>query len=190
MARAAEAHAAESAAFAEAIRRGLGAVKWLGRVQKLAEKPAVYVDGAITVPSAESFVASLSGRLSEPVLAIVGVPRDRDYAGVYAVMATVSRTLIITETDINPNTRFPAREDALRAARDLAEDAHHTRDLTQALELARARAGESGTILLAGVADARWRSHANLASGYDGDLNPRLTSCRVARIDAKLTAGK
>ncbi len=150
MARAAEAHAAESAAFAEAIRRGLGAVKWLGRVQKLAEKPAVYVDGAITVPSAESFVASLSGRLSEPVLAIVGVPRDRDYAGVYAVMATVSRTLIITETDINPNTRFPAREDALRAARDLAEDAHHTRDLTQALELARARAGESGTILLAG----------------------------------------
>ena len=150
MARPTDPDAAERAAFAEAIRRGLGAVKWLGRVQKLAENPAVYVDGAITVPSAESFVASLAGRLSEPVVSIVGVPRDRDYAGVYAVMATVSRTLIITETDINPNTRFPAREDALLAARDLAEDAHHTRDLTQALELARARAGESGTILLAG----------------------------------------
>ncbi len=148
MARPAEAQA-ESAAFAKAIRRGLGAVKWLGRVQKLAENPAVYVDGAITVPSAESFVASLAARLSGPVVAIVGIPRDRDYSGVYAAMATVSRTLIITETDINPNTRFPAREEALRAARDVAEDVHHTGDLTHALKLARARAGESGTILLA-----------------------------------------
>ena len=132
-----------------AIRAGLAQVKWFGRVQKLDQEPAIYVDGAITVPSAESFVASVRSRLSEPVAAIVGVPRDRDYSGVYQVMARVSRKLIITETDINPNTRFPLREDALRAAQALGVDARHTNSMREALDIAREIAGESGTILLA-----------------------------------------
>ena len=139
----------EDERYIESIRLGLTRVKWFGRVQKLDQEPAIYVDGAITVPSAESFVASVRSRLSEPVAAIVGVPRDRDYSGVYQVMARVSRKLIITETDINPNTRFPRREDALRAAQALGVDARHTNSMREALDLAREIAGESGTILLA-----------------------------------------
>lgn len=141
--------APESATFKSAIRRGLGAVKWQGRAQQLEERPAIYVDGAITVASAESFIASVRKRLQAPVAAIVGVPRDRDYAGVYRVMAAASDSLIITETDINPNTRFPAREDALAAAQEASSDVAFTRELPSALSLARRRAGESGTILLA-----------------------------------------
>ncbi len=133
----------------ELIRAGLTGAKWFGRVHKLDEQPAIYVDGAITVRSAESFVESIAPRLSEPVAAIVGVPRDRDYAGVYQVMARVSKKLIITETDINPNTLFPSREDALRAAQALPADAIHTDSLRAALDEAREFAGESGTILLA-----------------------------------------
>ena len=124
-------------------------VKWLGRVQKLDQVPATFVDGAITVRSAESFVESVRSRLSEPVVAIVGVPRDRDYAGVYQVMARVSGTLVITETDINPSTRFPSREDALRVAHALPADAVHSERLSDALDIAREIVGESGTILLA-----------------------------------------
>jgi len=135
--------------FTELIRSGLAQVKWFGRVQKLDQEPAIYVDGAITVPSAEAFIASLRSRLSEPVAAIVGVPRDRDFSGVYQVMARVGGKLIITETDINPNTRFPAREDALRAAQAVGADAAHTGSLSDALDLAHEFAGESGTILLA-----------------------------------------
>lgn len=135
--------------FIRAIREGLAKVKWLGRLQQLEENPAIFVDGAITIPSAESFVESVQARLRQPVIAIVGVPRDRDYAGVYRVMARVSQTLIITETDINPNTRFPDPDAALEAARQVASDVHATRTLPEALELARARAGESGSILLA-----------------------------------------
>ena len=138
-----------SAEYREAIRRGLSAVRWLGRVQQLDAAPAVYVDGAITLRSAKSFLASLEPRLSQPVISIVGIPRDRDYAGVYRVMARVSQALIITETDINPNTRFPARETALAAAHEATNEAFHRADLSQALALARSLAGESGTILLA-----------------------------------------
>ena len=141
--------AAESATTIDRIRQGLGSVKWLGRVQLLGEKPLVFVDGAITVPSAESFIDSVRGRLRHPVISIVGVPRDRDYAGVYRVMARVSQSLIITETDINPSTRFPAPEAATAAARAVCADLAYTRDLPSALALARERAGASGTILLA-----------------------------------------
>ncbi len=135
--------------FIEAIRRGLSKVKWLGRVQQLDDQPAVYVDGAITVASATSFVASLEHRLRDPIVSIVGIPRDRDYAGVYRVMAAASQALIITETDINPNTRFPAEDEALDAARGMASGLHYARDLPAALELARELAGDTGTILLA-----------------------------------------
>ena len=135
--------------FIELIRAGLSQVKWLGRVQELDQMPVTFVDGAITVRSAESFVESVRSRFSEPVVAIVGVPRDRDYAGVYQVMARVSGTMIITETDINPSTRFPSREDALRAAHALPADAVHSERLSDALDIAREIVGESGTILLA-----------------------------------------
>ncbi len=138
-----------SPAFNSAIAQGLGQVKWLGRAQQLDEQPAIFVDGAITVASAESFVASVSERLRPPTISIVGVPRDRDYAGVYRVMASVSDALIITETDINPNTRFPERQDALAAAREWSPDVSFAKDLPGALSIARRNTGDSGTILLA-----------------------------------------
>lgn len=142
-------HSGRDMPAASVIRRGLEQVKWLGRVQQLDEKPAIFVDGAITLPSAQSFVDSVSGRLTEPVVSIVGIPSDRDYAGVYQVMARVSRSLIITETDINPSTRFPTRERAISAASRLLSDVGYREGLPAALELARDRAGEKGTILLA-----------------------------------------
>ena len=133
-----------------AIRRGLAAVKWLGRAQQLGQAPGIYIDGAITPRSAQSFVDSLQGRLRAPVVSIVGVPRDRDYAGVYQVMAGISDSLLLTETDINPSTRFPARDAALAAASQTGLDCQHAADLTLALDMARQRTGAGGTILLAG----------------------------------------
>jgi len=140
-----------SAAGAEpkAIREGLARVRWLGRIQKLQDHPTIYVDGAIMVRSAEAFVASVKPQLRQPVAAIVGIPHDRDYAGVYAVMAKPSQSLVITETDINPNTRFPRPAAALKAARRLGTDLHYAENLTRALKIARGKTGAEGTILLA-----------------------------------------
>ncbi len=140
---------AADSAYVDAIQSGLQRVKWLGRVQKLDDKPAIYVDGAITARSARSFLASLESRLRQPVVSIAGIPRDRDYTAVYQVMAEASQALIITETDINPNTRFPEPEEALKTARGLAKNVHYAKDLQSALALARKLAGENGAILLA-----------------------------------------
>ena len=138
-----------SETYIRAIHAGLSRIKWPGRVQKLQDSPAVYVDGAITVRSAESFVASVRPHLVRPVTAIVGIPRDRDYAGVYAVMAKVSQALVVTETDINPNTRFPSPAAVREAARGLDIDLRYAADLSQALRIARGITGADGVILLA-----------------------------------------
>ena len=141
--------AAMSAAHIGAVHAELSRIKWPGRAQKLQDNPAVYVDGAITVRSAESFLASVKPHLARPVAAIVGVPRDRDYAGVYAVMARESQALVITQTDINPNTRFPSPAAARQAAQALDIDLRYAADLTQALRIAADITGADGAILLA-----------------------------------------
>lgn len=135
--------------YIDRIKAGLSKVKWLGRSQQLSENPLIYVDGAITVESAQSFLAGVKPHLREHVVSIVGVPIDRDYAGVFRVMAEVSESLIITETDINPSTKFPAKEDAIAAAQAVCDDVHYREKLPQALDLAREKVGENGTILLA-----------------------------------------
>ena len=136
--------------YIHAIREGLAQVKWLGRSQQLEENPLIYIDGAITVESAESFLAGVKPNLRPPIITIVGVPIDRDYGGVYQVMAEVSHSLIITENDINPKTKFPAREDALATAQAVCKDVHYTKTLPEALNIARSKAGTDGTILLVG----------------------------------------
>jgi dihydrofolate synthase/folylpolyglutamate synthase len=135
--------------YVERIRAGLAAVVWPGRCQKLQDHPAIYLDGAITVPSAQSFVESLEGRLQPPVITIIGVPVDRDYAGVYQVLAPISQGIILTETGINIKIRFPEKGVALAAARRFHPDVSYANGLPLALERATARAGRDGTIVMA-----------------------------------------
>ena len=147
-----------SADYVAAVKAGLAASVWPGRVQKLQSSPDIYVDGAIHADSARSFVHSLQGRLREPVIAIVGVPDDKDYAGVYGALATVSRTLIVTETARNITLHFLKPEEAVAAARAHHNDVRFAPDFNAALDQALDLAGPRGTVLIAGtlslVADA------------------------------------
>jgi len=136
--------------YIHSIREGLAQVKWLGRSQQLENNPLIYIDGAITVESATSFLAGVRPNLKSPIITIVGVPIDRDYRGVYRVMGEVSQSIIITENDINPKTKFPAPEDAIATAQAVCDDVHYTKTLPEALDIARKKAGADGTILLVG----------------------------------------
>jgi dihydrofolate synthase/folylpolyglutamate synthase len=144
--------------YVAAIRAGLAAVRWHGRLEKLQDKPAVYVDGAINAESAQAMLASLDGRLSRPLIAVVGVPDDKDDLGVYAQVGAQADTLILTETTRNITLHFRDADEAVAAARRFCADVTHTRALAEAVELARRRAGSDGTILIVGtqsvVADA------------------------------------
>jgi len=133
------------------IREGLASVIWQGRLQKLQDAPAVYVDGAINVNSAQDFLKSIESHLTHPIVTIMGVPSDRDMAGVYKIYAQASDSLIITENNIHPYIHFPEKEASLALARQYHDDVSHRKILPDALELAYEKAGTAGTILL-GVA--------------------------------------
>lgn len=135
--------------YIAAIRKGLETVRWPGRVQKLQDNPAVYVDGAINVLSAHDFLQSLEKRMTKPLITVIGVPKDRAVEDVYKVYAAASDALIITESDIHPNMPFPAPQEALMIARRYHHDVHYAKQLLQAVEIAKAKAGQTGTILLA-----------------------------------------
>jgi dihydrofolate synthase/folylpolyglutamate synthase len=135
--------------YIDRIRAGLADVVWPGRCQKLQDNPAIYIDGAITVPSAQSFVESLEGRLNRPVVAIIAVPVDRDFAGVYEVLAPISDSIILTENAINIKIRFPSQEVALETARRYHADVTYAETLSLAVEQAKAKAGTEGTVIMA-----------------------------------------
>jgi dihydrofolate synthase/folylpolyglutamate synthase len=145
-----------SAEYVARIRAGLETVVWPGRCQKLDDAPAVYVDGAINTTSARLFIDSVRERLKPPVIVVAAAPLDRDYPGVYATLLPVADALIVTRTDRNVTIAFPDPATALAAAREAAqivgkpdtplEDAP---DVVAALAQAKARAGASGTVLMA-----------------------------------------
>ncbi len=144
--------------YVERIRAGLASVIWPGRLQKLQDSPAVYLDGAINAESSRLLVRSLDGALTDPVIAIVGVPADKDYTGVYRELGLVAETLILTETARNPILHWASPDAALDVARRFNSDSRYAPDLAAAVEQAKALAGSTGTILIVGtqsiIADA------------------------------------
>ena len=143
--------------YVDAIRAGLAHITWPGRVTRLQESPPVYVDGAINAESARMLVRSLENRWQQPVISIIAVPDDKDYAGVYRELGAVSAALILTKTTRNPILHFPPAETAVSVAKQVNANVSHAPNLSAALEQARARVGD-GTIIIAGtqsiVADA------------------------------------
>ena len=145
------------------IRPALATLTWPGRFQILQENPRVILDGAIHGRSARALVASLAGHLPEPVVAILCVPRNKGFRGVYRAIAKISDQWIITETKRNRILPFPAKGLALRLASELGAQATHRHNLQDALQAAEMMSGSRGTILIIGthsiLADAaqHWR---------------------------------
>ena len=135
--------------YVEAIRAGLADVKWAGRLHKLQDSPAVYADGATNVNAARSVLESLEGRLTHPLITVLGTPVDRDYAGVYRIFGEASDGLVLTATDINPNIRFPDPAVATTTAQQFNADVTYAENLSSAISVAQSKAGTDGTIILA-----------------------------------------
>ena len=137
--------------YIEAIRSGLADVTWPGRCQKLQDEPTVYIDGAINAESAGLLVESLTDRLRQPVVSVLGVPSDKDYQGVYAALGAISQHVILTETDRNRILHFPDPEKATELARSYNPNVQFLPTLTQSLEQAGEIVGREGTILIIGT---------------------------------------
>lgn len=137
--------------YVERIRAGLADVRWPGRLHQLQSHPAVYVDGAINGASARALAESLESRLSEPVIAVIGVPDDKDYAGVYTEIGLIADRVILTETTRNPSLNFLEPSVALAVASRFNPDTEYAPDVQAAVARALSLAGSDGTVLVVGT---------------------------------------
>jgi len=118
-----------------------------GRLQQVSEGPAVIVDGAIVRESAEAAVRLAQDRGAGPLVAVIGVPSDKDYQGVIAAAGAAADRIVITRT-ATLRLRYP--QDALAFARSFAPATEVTA-VPEALDEASRLAGPMGTVLVLGT---------------------------------------
>jgi len=97
----------------EAIRRGLGSVRWRGRFQILGRDPIVILDGAHNPGGARALAASLATYFpGQPLTLVIGIFADKDQAGILAALAPLASRIVLTAYE-SPRA---ARPSSLRAA--------------------------------------------------------------------------
>lgn len=134
-----------------ALAARLATLRWPGRLERLGEAPALYVDAAVHRHSAAYVLEALGESLARPLQIILAVPDDKDYAGVIEVLAPAGDGLIFCETLRNPILRFPPADELLALGRARGARVSHLPSLEQALAQARENTGRAGSILLCGT---------------------------------------
>jgi len=129
----------------------LARLRWPGRLEKLGDSPALYVDGAVHRQSALNALEALGEDPGRPLLIVLAVPDDKDYAGVIEALAPASDGLIFCETPRNPILRFPPSEELLALGRAQGARVAQVPQLAAALARAQEGAGPGGTVLLCGT---------------------------------------
>lgn len=81
----------------EAIRRGLAATRWPGRLQVVARAPDVVLDGAHNPAAAEALARFIKEREWPRVSLVLGVLADKDHAAIAATLGPLASLAVATE---------------------------------------------------------------------------------------------
>lgn len=140
----------------EAVREGLCAVRWPGRLEFVSRRPDVWLDGAHNLQAAEALAAHLRtvsrrrGALAQGrLILVVGMMRDKDRKGVVALLAAIPGVshLIVT------SAAHPRATDPRELARDsegLSVPVAVRPTVAEAFAYARNLAGPDDTICVTG----------------------------------------
>lgn len=131
------------------IRSGLASVRWPGRIQLVAERPEIIVDGAHNPASIGVLLDTLGDLAPRRTVFVVAVNADKDVAGMLRLLADAADAFVFTRTD-NPRAAPP---DELRGRlADIVPDAQSRAvdEPARALELARELAGADDRIVVTG----------------------------------------
>ncbi len=143
-----------------AVRRGVAAVRWPGRVEVARTPPLVVLDGAHTVESAQELARALRLHFRWRALTtIFACLEDKDAAGMLQVLAPLSDRLVLTTTH-HPRAR-PAQE-LRRIAAQLGLEAETAASVAAALDRALASAAGDDAICVSGSLSAVGEARACL----------------------------
>jgi dihydrofolate synthase/folylpolyglutamate synthase len=141
-----------------ALRSGLGQAAWEGRLERVAQRPDIYLDGAHNPAAARALAASLKelrpsyGKL----ILVIGILADKDVKGVLSELLPLADHVVVTKPQYSR-----AMDVALLAERvkGLHGSVSATESVEQAVVRARQLASEDDLVVITGslyvVGDAR-----------------------------------
>lgn len=152
----------------EAVERGLGQVRWPGRLEVVRRDPLVVVDGAHNGDSATKLAAALRENfIYRRLILVLGTSADKDVEAIASALAPEAAVVVATRSR-HPRAANPDRIAAALSG-DLCPQVEVARDFTSAIGLATALAAPGDLICVTGslfiVADAR--DHYGLAEERD-----------------------
>ncbi|NOT23940.1 MAG: bifunctional folylpolyglutamate synthase/dihydrofolate synthase [Nitrospiraceae bacterium] len=135
----------------EAVRMGLGAVNWAGRLQVLDRRPTILLDGAHN-PAAGTVLAdylrySDRFRQHRPIVLVLGMMRDKNHRGFVEPLTGLVDEVVLTQADLSR----AASPQELRASLDgLLPLPHIVPSLNDAMALAGQLATPQGLVCVSG----------------------------------------
>jgi dihydrofolate synthase/folylpolyglutamate synthase len=132
---------------ADALARGLATTHWPGRLQRVAGRPELLLDGAHNPAAARALAAHLADQ--PPHVLLFAVMRDKDVAGLAHALFPLARAVVLTRAPSAGPRGADASEVAARLGH-LAPACHVDERLPHALATAEALAGPAGLLIVAG----------------------------------------
>ncbi len=130
----------------EAVARGFPKARWAGRLQRVAGKPALLLDGAHNPAGMRTLVAYLVAEKLRPV-AVFGALADKDWPQMVEILAPHVRDAVVTRV---PSSRALDPQEAARAFSMNGLFGITSEDPGHALRTAEGIAGEDGLVLVTG----------------------------------------
>jgi len=127
------------------IRGALSKLQWPGRMEVISSDPFILLDACINRESAGGVKKVLSNLRIDDITLIIGIPDDKDYAGVVREMADISSDIMLTKSS-NPHYRFTDKQVTLLASEGI--NVIQTDSVEEALMLAK---GKSNNIVILGT---------------------------------------
>src|SRR5690606_31394919 len=116
----------------KAIRKGLSAWRWPGRLDVAASKPTIILDGAHNSNSGAALREALDRVVpGKKICWVIGMLRDKDIASVLRILLRKEDTLIATSA---PSPRGATAADVANAADELCEAVYCQPNLKKAVK--------------------------------------------------------
>lgn len=124
----------------EAVRQGTAEAQWAGRMEKIADEPPVYIDGAHNLPAAKRLAETIQNNFTNRTITfIIGVLADKEHKEMMELLLPYAAD-IVAVTPSNPR-RLPAKA-LVREIEQLGYRAYESRDMTDAWHYAKEKGND------------------------------------------------
>ncbi len=132
-----------------ALRRGLEQAQWEGRLERVSQKPDLYLDGAHNPASARMLAGAVSEmrRSYRRLVLVLGILGDKDYRGIIAELAPLADHVIVTRAEYSRAMDLAELAAEVRTAHPSVETAE---TVGKAIAKARAEADPDDLVVITG----------------------------------------